>query len=223
MGKFIDLTGQRFGRLTVVERAKSYVDANGRTKDAQWICKCDCGNITHPIRNCQLRSGNTKSCGCLSSRLSISKINTTHGMSKTRLYRIWKAMKDRCYRSNNSQYKYYGGRGIVVCDEWLRDFQTFHDWAMANGYEEHLTIDRKNNNGNYEPDNCRWITNALQQSNKNNCQMLNHNGKTQTLTEWARELGINRGTLWSRINTLHWEVEKALAYQRLYVNNKDGG
>ena len=110
-----------------------------------------------------------------------------------------------------------------MCDEWLRDFQTFHDWAMANGYEEHLTIDRKNNNGNYEPDNCRWITNALQQSNKNNCQMLNHNGKTQTLTEWARELGINRGTLWSRINTLHWEVEKALAYQRLYVNNKDGG
>ena len=132
-------------------------------------------------------------------------------MSKTRLYRIWKAMKDRCYRKSNKHYHRYGGRGITICQEWQNDFQAFYDWAMANGYSDKLTIDRINNDGNYESDNCRWITNALQQSNKNNCQLLNYNGKTQTLSEWARELGINRGTLWSRINTLHWEVEKALA------------
>ena len=149
--------------------------------------------------------------GCKCKGYKINKIGiTSHGETKTRLHKIWESMLARCEYQKHPHYNEYGGRGITVCEEW-HNYNTFKDWAKDNGYSENLTIDRKNNNGNYEPDNCRWITNALQQRNKNNCQMLNHNGKTQTLSEWARELGINRGTLWSRINILHWEVEKALA------------
>lgn len=154
-----DLTGQRFGKLCVIRKI-------GKDKYgiSQWECLCDCGNLTAAsISN--LRNGNTTSCGCYG-RQRKSDANSTHRKSGTRLHRIWKAMHTRCYNKNFFAYKYYGGRGISICDEWLHDFQAFHDWAIANGYADNLTIDRIDVNGNYCPGSCRWATMEEQNQNK---------------------------------------------------------
>lgn len=116
-------------------------------------------------------------------------------LSRTRLYRIFDHMKQRCYNKHNTRYKDYGGRGIEVCNEWCNNFQVFSDWSMSNGYKEDLTIDRIDVNGNYEPSNCRWVDNVTQQNNKRNSVYLTYNGKSQTMAQWSRELGINRHTL----------------------------
>jgi hypothetical protein len=115
-----------------------------------------------------------------------------HGKSNTRLYRVWSRIKVRCYNKKFQHYKSYGGRGIKVCDEWLNDFMAFYNWAMANGYADNLTIDRIDVNGNYEPSNCRWVTNEEQQNNKRNTIFLTYKGKRQTITQWANELMISR-------------------------------
>ncbi len=153
MGKFIDLTGQKYGKLFVIERAE-----NKENRPA-WLCKCDCGNIV-VVKGSNLRSGHTKSCGCF----RIEKI-TTHDKTHTRLYTIWHQMKERCYRESSRNYKYYGARGIRICNDWKNDFSKFYEWAMKNGYNDKLTIDRINTNGNYEPSNCRWAT--ISEQNKN--------------------------------------------------------
>lgn len=189
MAKALDLVGKKFGRLTVVSEAEKRYTKGGHSK-RMWNCACDCGNKKIlPTRN--LTSGNTKSCGCYKKDRNVEHF-TTHGMTKTRLYSIWISMKDRCYRETVLQYKDYGGRGITVCDEWLNDFQSFYDWAIANGYKENLTIERKNVNGNYCPENCCWITKAEQSRNKTNCHYITYKGETKTLSEWSRELGIDR-------------------------------
>ena len=156
--KFVDLTGQAFGRLVVLQRAKTI---NKRTK---WLCKCECGNEVLVESN-NLKTGHTQSCGCFQ-REATSSANKTHGKRHTRLYSIWNCMKNRCYRKCFHAFHHYGGRGIKVCDEWLHNFQSFYDWAMANGYKDDLSIDRINPNGNYEPTNCRWVTMAEQNKNK---------------------------------------------------------
>lgn len=198
MSNLKDLTGQKFGRLTVIERA-------GSTKDnhTTWLCGCECGNKTVvPIH--YLRSGNTKSCGCLKNEFA--KI---HGMSDTRIFRIWEHMKSRCYNKSNQKYSCYGERGIKVCDEWLNDFQAFYDWSMKNGYADNLSIDRIDVNGNYEPNNCRWADAKQQANNRTNSRYITYNGKTQTMSQWAEELGINRKTLECRIMKYNWTVERA--------------
>lgn len=174
-----ELTGQRFGRLTVVKRAEN--SKNGGTR---WLCQCDCGNMVC-VHACSLKQGDTKSCGCLKSdcgsemiqHLIKKNLSFKHGDSKahnmSRLYYVWLAMKDRCRNPNNKNYKNYGGRGITVCDEWCGDYVAFRDWAMANGYEPdapygQCTIDRIDVNGNYEPSNCRWVSMAVQSKNKRN-------------------------------------------------------
>lgn len=157
MGKyFCDLTGQKFGRLTALERV-------GRTKhgDLLWRCKCDCGN-EHVTSSDHLKSGCTKSCGCLSGEQH-------HGMWGTRLFETYKSMKARCCNPNCESYPKYGGRGITICDEWLnpKDGKTrFFQWALENGYSDDLTIDRIDVNGNYEPGNCRWTTRSVQSFNR---------------------------------------------------------
>lgn len=133
----------------------------------------------------------------------------THGKRNTRLYSIYAHIKERCYNANNKSYHYYGAKGIIICDEWLHDFQAFYDWAMANGYADNLTIDRIDVNGNYEPSNCRWVT-MKEQSNNKSCNIsIAFNGKTQTLKQWADELGINYTRLYQRIYVRGWSVEKA--------------
>lgn len=155
MPNYIDMTGRRFGRLVVVgEAPKRFTNRN-----RYWYCCCDCGNIT-TVRGDELRGGVTVSCGCYNREKNIDL-----GMCETRLYHTWEGMKQRCYNPKAINWKYYGGRGIRVCPEWHK-FRPFHDWAMANGYRDDLTIDRIDVNGNYEPGNCRWVTPAEQVRNR---------------------------------------------------------
>lgn len=204
MAKKIDVNeyiGNKYGRLTVVEYL-GMID--GKRK---YLCRCDCGNErTLPIYD--LKSGHTKSCGCLMREMTVER-NRTHGGHKTRLYKIWGGMKTRCHNSNSPKYKDYGGRGIAVCQEWRDNFDTFRDWATTNGYAEDLSLDRINVDGNYEPDNCRWSDMKTQARNKRNNRYITLNGETLTIATWAERTGIKAITIRSRLNS-GWSVEKTL-------------
>ena len=173
-----NLLGKKFNRLTVIARAE-----NNKQGKARWLCKCDCGNIKIILGD-SLKSGKTISCGCAHSEISkiMQKQNCVkHNMSFTPLYKIWHSMKQRCYYKQNISYKYYGARGITVCNEWKDDFMSFYNWAINNGYKKGLSIDRINVEGNYEPTNCRWAT-AKEQANNRRPRK-----RRQDLTESERE------------------------------------
>lgn len=197
---FKDLTGKKFGKLTVI--CKEYTDKN---RNIHWKCKCECGN-TAIVRGRALKNGNTKSCGCL---IYESK-NVKHGMKRTRLYNIWSGIKSRCYAKTNPAYNRYGGRGISMCEEWRGDFMAFYNWAMANGYAKGLSIDRIDVNGNYEPCNCRWAT-AKEQSDNKRCNILITIGnETLDLQQWCDKIGIKRSTVNTRVRMCGWSYEQAL-------------
>ena len=143
------------------------------------------------------------------SRAGKNNSNYRHGGRHTRLYTIWCGMKNRCYNKNDSHYPRWGGRGIQICSEWLLDFSNFQQWALHNGYADNLTIDRINNDGNYCPANCRWVTVAEQNNNQRTNRLITYNGRTQNLKQWSKELRINYGTLISRLDDSKWSIEKA--------------
>lgn len=168
--KRIDLTGQKFGMLTVVEKCGK--DKSG--KNVLWLCECECGGITK-VSTSHLRCGHAQSCGCKKrENLAVGgeqfRFRDIHGLSRTRVYRIWSGMKSRCSNPKVNKYPLYGGRGIEVCDEWMRDVCAFYEWAVSNGYADNLTIDRIDCDGNYEPGNCRWVSVAEQNRNRRCCK-----------------------------------------------------
>lgn len=204
MGKFVDLTGKTFGRLTVIGEA-------GRSKAgyALWKCRCECGNFKI-VQSRHLNSGASKSCGCLmyETQMRNRRDNTKHGYAHNELlYGVWKNMKARCYNPANNRSQFYLGKGIVVCDEWKNDYEAFRKWAYENGYKTGLSIDRINNDGNYEPNNCRWATAKTQANNQSRNRMLTYNGETFTMSEWAEKLNISYGTINHRVQR-GWSMER---------------
>lgn len=207
-GKKIDLTGMRFGRLTVIRGSEIKPH---HYHEAFWHCKCDCGAETD-VLGYHLRAGLTSSCGCLKREIS-SSVNKTHGESGTRLFRIWNGMKSRCKNKSLVGYKNYGGRGIYVCEEWDEDYITFRDWALSHGYNETLSIDRIDNDGPYSPENCRWATRTQQCNNRRSNIFITYNGETHTATEWGRKIGVNSSILvrrkhmgWSDVDCIETPV-----------------
>ena len=190
----LELAGNKYGRLTVLRF--SHMNKRG---SSVWECLCDCGNRAF-VEGSNMVFGKTRSCGCLHKEAAktAAKSCIKHGMCKTRLHRIWLHIKERCSNPNCKAYPDYGGRGISVCESWERDFKSFYDWAIANGYEERLTIERINVNGNYEPSNCKWATMEQQANNKRSSAFITFNGETHTMSEWANITGIKYSTIRSR-------------------------
>lgn len=195
-----DLTGRRFNNLVVLSRAE-----NGNHGNARWNCVCDCGNVII-VAGSNLKTGAVKSCGCLK-----HKKRDTHHLSNTRLYRIWNAMKCRCYRETHWAYPYYGGKGITVCDEWKNDFCKFYDWAINNGYSEELTIDRIDNNSGYSPDNCKWSTRQEQSDNRRFCIQITYNGETKNLMQWCKILDLPYKLINQRMKLKNLSFEEAIS------------
>lgn len=188
----IDITGQKFGRLTVLREVSN---STYKHRSAMWECLCDCGKVI-VTQGAALRNGHTKSCGCYIIDRN-KELFTTHGESGTRLYQTWADMKSRCNNPSHKSYMNYGGRGIGYYHEW-DDFEKFRDYALTHGYSDDLTIERADVNKGYEPGNITFIPVEEQPLNRRNSIYLTHNGVTKTLGQWASEFGINRGTAWFR-------------------------
>lgn len=182
MPKLINIKGQKFGKWTVLEKS---------SKSKKWVCRCECGNIKEVV-GAQLRNGTSTNCGCVGGHYK-------HGLKGTRIYNIWNAMKQRCNNPNTEGFKNYGGRGIKVCEEWEKDVKSFHDWAINNGYEDNLTLERNDINGNYEPFNCSWKTMKEQANNKRNNHLIEFEGQIKTISEWSEIKGISKELILERI------------------------
>lgn len=198
---FDDITGQRFGRLTVIRFLKPEEREDWRR---QWLCRCDCGKEVQVNSN-NLRSNRTRSCGCLVSE-KIGNLNKKYKYTSKRLYSVYKGMMDRCYDVDHREYHNYGGRGIEVCEDWKSDYDAFADWAFKSGYDENAkygecTLDRENVDKSYSPENCRWITNQAQQNNRRDCIYATYKGETHTCMEWSKILGMT-------YNKVHYHLKR---------------
>lgn len=204
-----NLTGQKFGQLSVL----SFDHKDEKSRKKFWKCQCDCGNTVIVYQN-HLKSGHTKSCGCLHSR---QDINVKHGccrrkIPKERIYKIWIGIKSRCLNNNNQAFSKYGERGITVCDEWL-DFTTFKQWALNNGYADDLSIDRIDVNGDYCPENCRWVNETVQANNRRTSSYLTLDKETHTKAEWEKIMGLPKGIINQRINA-GWTIQQAITTKK---------
>lgn len=204
---FIDIKGKKYNRLKVLKRVK-----NDKYGNAKWKCKCDCGNVVQ-VLGTDLRNNHTKSCGCLQKEI-VKKNSTIHGYSKTRIYRIWHAMKSRCQNKNHSAYKDYGAKGISVCKKW-EDPKKFIDWAFRNGYKKDLTLERIDINKNYNPTNCTFVTKSEQNRNTSRNIFFRFKEIKITLAQLARKLNIGRSTLY------RWYHKENLRNEELIFRYKD--
>jgi hypothetical protein len=206
-----DLIGKKFANLEVLN-----IDHIDKWNMAHYLCRCDCGKETIVGSN-KLKSGHTRSCGCLKREAALKgsiaavAVNATHRASHSHLYGVWKQMRARCYHKPTRFYDNYGGRGIRVCDEWRYSFETFRDWAITHGYKDNvgLSIDRIDVNGNYEPFNCRWATRIEQQRNLRNNRLIEINGETKCLSEWAGIYKIKITTIYGRLKD-GWDIIQAV-------------
>lgn len=216
MSNLLNLVGQKYGKLTVIE----LTDERDRARNRMWLCKCDCGNM-HKVATTKLTKGIIRSCGCshIDNIKRVHKSNTTHSMSKTKLYKVWAQMKNRC-RKESRFAKYYADRGITVCEEWTNNFECFATWAKENGYAEGLTIDRIDNNSGYKPSNCRWVTMKVQSNNTRQNVFFTYNGETKTIQQWSDETGINHDTIRCRIKA-GWPDELVLSRENYTGNNAE--
>lgn len=203
-----ELLNQTFGSWLVVGYNKSR---------GKWELKCECGN-TGLAKTYQLTSGKSTRCTKCRNKV-VGEKNSTHRLTRTKLYGVWNGMKQRCGNPNTEKYRIYGARGICVCDEWKNDFMAFYNWAMDNGYSEELSIDRINVNGNYEPKNCRWISLKAQANNTRTNHKVTFNNETHTLTEWAEITGIKQPTIRFRLKS-GWNVERALTEKPFVGKNQ---
>lgn len=197
--KKIDLADQTFDRLTVIQEAG--VDTRG---EKLWMCKCDCGNIVNVLSS-NLRTGHTKSCGCRRSDKGVG--NYKHGMFGTPLYEVWRNMIQRCNNPNSTVYDRYGARGISVTPRWLKFENFYKDMGDC---PEGFTLERINNNGNYCPENCKWVSRKEQARNRETSVDITYDGRTQCVSAWEEELGFKHGTLWMRLYKYNWPVDKAM-------------
>lgn len=191
-----DFIGMKFNHVTVLSR-----NYERKSKSPYYNCLCDCGRTFVRRKDCIYNPLN-KTCGCCQRE----KHNGTH----TRLYNIYKNMKARCQKTYAKHYEKYGGRGIKVCDEWNKSFNSFREWALNNGYQENLTIDRINNDGNYEPSNCRWVTRKEQSNNLRTNRILYYDGEYKTMAEWCNILNLKPSFIRKRLDRTNNDLDKAL-------------
>jgi hypothetical protein len=198
--RFKDLTNQRFGRLTALLPVKKPWSSK-----YYWACRCDCGREVETIGSNLLR-GNSTSCGCAKNE-AVGALNFQHGMSKTRMFKIWAGIRKRCNNPNMTSYSHYGGRGIRVCERWDTFIQFYLD--MKEGYADNLSLERINPNGDYEPSNCKWATAKQQARNKRNTVLLECDGVKRTAAEWEEITGVPRNTIWNRVKR-GWTVNQSI-------------
>jgi hypothetical protein len=195
-----DLTGMWFGRWFVIERAPD------KGKAVMWRCRCYCGR-EKIVHGTSLKSGASTMCRHCS---NLSRKPRSHGLTHHPLYRIWQRIKGSTTNPNHQDYEWYGGKGVRVCEEWFNDFMNFYEWSLTNGYQQGLTIDRIDVNGDYDPSNCRWVTFEEQALNRTDNVYLTYGGVTRTIMEWSRITGINPGTLYGRYHK-GWSPDKILS------------
>lgn len=212
MSALIDITGNKYGMLTVIRRVE-----NAPKGVARWECRCDCGNVAI-VRGRNLKNGSVKSCGCL---IGVSnKSRSTHGMSRTRLYQVWINIKARCYHESHPAYKSYGARGVKMCNEWLNSFEAFAEWSLSNGYRDELTIERVDNNGDYEPENCKWIRLGEQAKNRRSNIMITYQSETHNLSEWCEKYKKDYRLVYNRIHKNKWDFERAM-FEPVHVEKRN--
>ncbi len=206
MGAFIDISGMKFGKLTVIGKSKKQ-----NSRYILWDCICECGG-KRTTRGADLKNNKTKSCGCLHTETLIVR-NKTHGMSGHRIYKIWKGMIKRCDNPKCIGYRLYGGIGVKVCDRWY-DFENFYSDTI-NGYFDNLSLDRyPDKHGHYEPNNFRWATRKQQNNNKRNNTILTFNGISATVSEWSNIIGLSASVIYRRLD-LGWTTKDTLTTEKI--------
>ena len=213
--KMNDISGEKFGRLTAIKPC-----GKNKWKNIMWLCKCDCGK-EHMATEGKLKQGKVRSCGCLAKEMHIKQLET-HGLTtggKPRTFIIWNGMKARCLNPKNDSYKSYGARGIKICDEWMK-FENFHNWAIANGYNDNLSLDRIDNDDDYKPSNCQWVTPSENYKKQRKARYITIDGVTLNVSDWCKYLKVSRYTAYKYLNVSEEAFVEKFSEKVKYIKNK---